>query len=223
VEYLNTHYNITDLESLRDHYENGAPLPRNALFITFDDGWRSNYDLLPIIEEKKLSITIFLTTGLIGTNKKPAPLTNYNEKTVEEITDSYPSESERTMLSIDEIKDMSKLINFQAHGVHHHLSTYLTEEQLKAEIIESKNTVEGITGKPVYGFAYPYNRAGEKEAIIVKSCGFVLARRGGRIMNNPSTDRFLLNSIGIDENCSLKDFKTKIFRSELKTVLRSPN
>ncbi len=222
VAYLNTHYNITDLVCLQDFYENGASLPRNALFITLDDGWRSNYDLLPILEEKNLPVTIFLTTGLIGTTKKPAPIIDYYEKPVEEIKDVYPSESERTMLSVDEIKEMNTLVNFQAHGVNHHLSTYLSDEQLKSELMESKNTIEGITGKPVYAFAYPYNRAGEKEAKVVKSCGFVLARKGGRIMNNPYTDRFLLNCIGIAETCSLNDLKKKMFRAELKTILRSP-
>ena len=44
----------------------------------------------------------------------------------------------------DEIKEMSNLVNFQAHGVNHHLSTYLSDEQLKSELMESKNTIEGI-------------------------------------------------------------------------------
>ena len=80
---------------------------------------------------------------------------------------------------------------------HHHPSTHLSDEQLKTELTESKNTVEEITGKPVYALA-PCNRVGEKEIDIVKSSGFVLARTGGRMMNNSSRNRFLLNSIGID-------------------------
>jgi peptidoglycan/xylan/chitin deacetylase (PgdA/CDA1 family) len=210
---------VCSLEVLRDYYENGVPLPRNPLFITFDDGWKSNYSLLPLIETKEIPVTIFLTTGLIGSNMVPPPITFYSEATVEEIEAAYPISSERTMLTLEEIKEMSRVVDFQAHGVYHHLSTVLSPEKLREELQESKYTIEQITGNPVYAFAYPYNRAGVREAEIVESCGFTFARIGSRTMNTQSTNRFLLNSIGVGETNTVDEVRRKILNAELKTIL----
>jgi peptidoglycan/xylan/chitin deacetylase (PgdA/CDA1 family) len=219
IQYYSKHYTLCSLKELQDFYDNGIQLPRNPLFITFDDGWRSNYRLLPLIEEHEISVTIFLTTGLIGSNLYPPPINFYNEASIEEIEDAYPVKPERTMLTIEEIREMSKAVDFQAHGVHHHLSTILTPEKMREEILESKQAIEDITGKPVFAFAYPYNLANEREAEIVESCGFSLARVGDRVMNSFDTNRFLLNSIGINGDCSVDALNKKLLNAELKTIL----
>jgi peptidoglycan/xylan/chitin deacetylase (PgdA/CDA1 family) len=219
IKFLEKQYNITSLDYLLKHYQDGSPLPKNALFITFDDGWRSNYQLLPIIKKNQVPITIFLTLGFVGTNRKPAPITVYMKKKGDERNIEYPVEPERTMLNLEEIKEMSNLINFQAHGVNHYPSTLISEDNLKSELIKSKESIEEITGKPVYAFAYPYNKANEKVAKVVESCGYVLARIGGRIMNKPDTNRYLLNCIGIEERSSITELQNTLLKAELKTIL----
>ncbi len=45
-----------------------ASVPDNAVVITFDDGYRDNFDLaFPILSALSLPATVFLTTGVIGT------------------------------------------------------------------------------------------------------------------------------------------------------------
>ncbi len=221
LEYFSERYNIAHLDSLREHYENGSSLQRDSLFITFDDGWISNFSLLPLIEEKSVPITIFLTTSFMGTDRKPAPITYYQDDTIDEVENVSSFEAYRTMLNHEEIKEMSKVANFQSHGVHHHPSTLLSEDQLRTELLESRKAIEAITGKKVYAFAYPYNRAGVREAEIVASCGYSLARAGSRMMNNEKTSPFLLNSIGVEETCSINTLNKKILSAELKSLFYS--
>lgn len=219
IRFLEERFNITHLDRLRDFYENGAPLPDRCLFITFDDGWKSNYELLPVLEEQGIPITIFLTTGLIGSNKTPAPLTAYRVlDSLDVDAVDYPSSDERTMLTTDEIREMSGHVNFQSHLAGHHPSAKLTPDKLRSELLESKLTIEELTGKRVYCLAYPYNRVSPREVSLVSSSDYVFARSGARMMNDSETNRYLLHSIGIVKDWGIRELKNTLLFSELKTL-----
>ena len=49
-----------------DSVKNNTILPKNSFMITFDDGFRELYDIVaPILQEKKLTATIFLTRNYL--------------------------------------------------------------------------------------------------------------------------------------------------------------
>ena len=64
-------------------------------------------------------------------------------------------------ISWSEIKDISKnqLSSFQSHSVSHTAVSALSEEEIKNEMIESKDAIEQCTGKKVNSFCYPYGAA----------------------------------------------------------------
>ncbi len=222
IRFLEERFNITHLDRLCDFYENGTPLPERCLFITFDDGWKSNYDLLPMLKEQGIPITIFLSTGLIGSNKWAAPDTAYNKLDSEDVDAiEYQVSEERTMLTLDEIREMSNHVNFQSHLVGHHPVTKLTPDKLSSELTESKRTIEGLTGKQVYCFAYPYNRVSPEVISLVSSSDYVFARSGARMMNDDETNRHSLHSTGIVRDWGIRELKDAILFSELKTFRAS--
>jgi peptidoglycan/xylan/chitin deacetylase (PgdA/CDA1 family) len=69
MAYIGRAYRVLTVEELADRMRHGD-LPRNALAITFDDGYRDNLThAAPILTNYGLPATIFLATGLIGTGE----------------------------------------------------------------------------------------------------------------------------------------------------------
>ena len=235
VEYLARNYTFTPLKTLSEALSGPQKnIPRNSLAITFDDGWRSNYDLLPVIREHGCPITIFLSTGLLGTHRRPGSRILYDTQMIDEdflqsvvpgdgdtssLEDGQEMAEERTMLSADEVGKMKESVDFQSHGVNHHVSAAIPLEAFQFELRESKRFIEELTGREVYAFAYPYNRAGRREAEAVEEAGYMIARVGQRMLNSAETNRYMLNSIPVVRDCSVSDLRKNIEIAEMKTAI----
>lgn len=66
VVFLKRHFQVVDImEGVERSHSNGRPV----CAITFDDGWRDNYDVaFPILKKHGVPATIFLCAGLVGTS-----------------------------------------------------------------------------------------------------------------------------------------------------------
>src|SRR4030095_13864207 len=64
LSFVERHFDIAPLSSILD-VETGRRRPRCV--ITFDDGWRDNYELaFPALRKRGLPAAIFVTTDFIG-------------------------------------------------------------------------------------------------------------------------------------------------------------
>lgn len=71
IAQLAKHYTVMPLDALVEKARAGESVRRHAA-ITFDDGFRDNFDIaLPILEKYGMSATIFLITGNIESQKAP--------------------------------------------------------------------------------------------------------------------------------------------------------
>jgi peptidoglycan/xylan/chitin deacetylase (PgdA/CDA1 family) len=69
MEHIARHYTVLTVENLVERLREGR-VPRRALALTFDDGYRDNLThAAPILARYGLPATIFLTTGYIGTRE----------------------------------------------------------------------------------------------------------------------------------------------------------
>lgn len=66
LDYLLQHYEPIDLSQLIEHAQKGKALPKNAFFLTFDDGLSECYHVIaPILKEKGIPATFFLNSDFV--------------------------------------------------------------------------------------------------------------------------------------------------------------
>ncbi|RJQ17678.1 MAG: polysaccharide deacetylase family protein [Nitrospiraceae bacterium] len=66
MKFLSRHFNVMSLSALSGCYRSGK-LPRNAVVVTFDDGYKDNFtNAYPILKKYGIPATIFLITDFIG-------------------------------------------------------------------------------------------------------------------------------------------------------------
>ncbi len=66
LDYYLAHYSVIDLHDLLAHYRQGRALPRNPLLLTFDDGFREDYEVAaPILKKKGVPATFFVCSAFV--------------------------------------------------------------------------------------------------------------------------------------------------------------
>lgn len=70
MRYLRDVYRLISPLELAEIIRTRARVPERSCLITFDDGWRDNFDIAyPILRKHEIPALIFLTTGFVGTNR----------------------------------------------------------------------------------------------------------------------------------------------------------
>lgn len=72
LAYLCRHYEIISLDTLVSCLESGQRVPEKSIVLTFDDGFRDNFDnAFPMLQKHRAPATIFLVTDSIETGQLP--------------------------------------------------------------------------------------------------------------------------------------------------------
>ncbi|MCI6151791.1 MAG: polysaccharide deacetylase family protein [Fusobacterium perfoetens] len=168
------------------------------IMITFDDGYKDNYEVaFPILKKYGFKGTIYL----LGEAK-------YNSWDV-----NNPKNPEKKFILMDdeEILEMQEYgIEFGGHTLNHPMLARLDLEKVKKEILESKKITEKMLGKKMNCFAYPYGNLSEEVKEIVKEAGyeFAVATDSGDITFDK--DLFQIRRIAIFPKNNMLSFKRKV-------------
>jgi len=213
---LKSKYNIISLKDYIKKRKLGKDnLPSKSLIITFDDGYKSVYQLKSILKKYKIHVTIFLCSRIVGTNRhfwwdydidknKREYLKNIPDKKRLEILRKLGFEEEkefedRQTLSKDEIEEMKNIVDFQSHTMFHPILPNCNTERAYEEISQSKIDLENNYGLKIYALSYPNGNYSEREITIVKEVGYECAVTVDLGFNSENTDLFRLKRICIDD------------------------
>jgi peptidoglycan/xylan/chitin deacetylase (PgdA/CDA1 family) len=189
-------YHVVTLDELYDFLDFKTDLPGKSVVITFDDGWRSLYEIgLPILKEYGYPATLFISTSMITGSSKT--------------------------LSWDQVREMADAgIDMQCHTVDHRNLSTLKEgepfrdyyEDLERELVRSTRAIEKKTGRKVSYLAYPYGATNHLVIALLKKVGY----RGALTVKRGPTP-FFASNYRVRRSMIYGDFDLRRFEKNLST------
>ncbi len=186
MAYLkNNGYTVLTLQQFYDFIDFRRRPPKKSVVLTIDDGLKTAHTIaFPILKKYGFPAVIFINT--------------YN------IKDSA-NKNTMTWEDLRELKD-SGLIGIESHSVTHEDLTKISDEQLMAELGESKRLIKSMLGITSTAFAYPYGLFNRKTIDMLTQygykSGFTVIRGGNAFFFN----HYSLNRSMIYNSEKIEDF-----------------
>lgn len=187
MKFLSANYYLATLDEVVGYIKDGKKLPKKAVAVTFDDGYKNNLlKALPILEKYNVPATIFVVGDI--------------EKSREYVANKLE------MLQEDDIKKLadSSLINIEYHSKSHKLVDTLSTSEIKEEI-DSK-------GRYKY-FAYPGGHYSTETISLFKKDGYKAAFTIKPGLVRKGDDVFLIKRNVIERGLSFWKFRYKLTKA----------
>lgn len=156
---LESGFEFCNIEQLVDRADGSEP-PAGLVALTFDDGLEDNHAVvLPLLQTWGIPATVYVQTGAIG---GPHP--------------AMSADSGVRMMTEAQLRELASAgVEIGAHTVDHPDLSLLEESECLRQMVESRRTLERITGGPVRTFAYPFCRYGDAAVAAAQKAGFTAA------------------------------------------------
>jgi peptidoglycan/xylan/chitin deacetylase (PgdA/CDA1 family) len=191
-------------------------LPPHAAVLTFDDGHRGNAAILEVLERRKVPVTIFLCSGIVGTRRRfwfKEPLDRSIKRELKHETNAGRLErlaafgfaqdreaEDRQALSAEEIERMRGLVDFQAHTIFHPILPACTDAEARAEIEDCRRQLERAFGLEIYALAYPNGDYSPRDVELTRSAGYACALTTEHAFVDGTTDLFRMPRVAINDD-----------------------
>lgn len=122
---------------------------RPTVTLTFDDGFQDIYsDIVPVLEELKIKAIFFVN---------PSFLDFKGDQANDVLIKRYKSFLKKDFLTSDQLQSISNAgFEIGSHTLTHERLNHADGFTIRKEIVESKEQLEKLTGKPCSCFAYPF-------------------------------------------------------------------
>jgi peptidoglycan/xylan/chitin deacetylase (PgdA/CDA1 family) len=185
--FFKRRFRVVSLRDLVDRLERGLDLNRE-LAITFDDGYRDNFEhAAPVLENFSLPATFFVVTQWIGTDVVPWWDRQQGVR--------HP------WMTWDQVRALHrKGFDIGGHTRTHADLGKVSDVDAREEILGSRLELERQLSAPVESFAYPYGgrqHLTDRNRELVKAAGFRCCCSGFGGINAPGGDPFSLRRVPI--------------------------
>ncbi|WP_242614687.1 polysaccharide deacetylase family protein [Actinomadura roseirufa] len=129
---------------------------RGLVGLTFDDGYADFATrALPALVRFGFTATVFAVSGRIG---------SYN---------AWDDGPRKPLMTVEQLRTVARAgMEVGSHGRYHVSLPGTGATELRAELEESRASLEELLDRPVTGFAYPYGHATRREIDAVRAAGY---------------------------------------------------
>ncbi|MDO8742618.1 MAG: polysaccharide deacetylase family protein [bacterium] len=145
-------YHVVTFTDLEYYYKNKKPLSRNPIILSFDDGWKDQFQYaFPILKKHGYTATFFVFTNSID---------------------------HKSFFSLAQLKEMlaAGMIIGSHSRTHPYLTQITNQDALWREISGSKKILEDLLGVRIHEFAYPFGAYNDTIVAMAKKAGYRSAR-----------------------------------------------
>jgi peptidoglycan/xylan/chitin deacetylase (PgdA/CDA1 family) len=170
--------------------------------VTFDDGYKSVYDLaLPILEEHGFPATVFVPTQLL---RGGGPLLWPG-------IDHWAEESTRDELTAMTAAQLRLLIakgwEIGSHTLTHPRLPELEDDELRRQLVDSKEQCAELTDVPCTSLAFPYGAVDYRVMAAAEDAGYEAAALLSSVLVRPSS--FAFDRVGVYRTDTMRTFRAK--------------
>ncbi len=167
--------------------------------LTFDDGFQSVVEnAVPVLVERKIPFAVFVTAGYMGS---PAGW-------AEDRGDPHAKEPIMTEAQIRSLP--VGLATLGSHTLTHRDLSVLPEEEIKTELVESKQKLESVTGQAVTLLTVPYGKYDSRVAELAEEAGYECLFRGSTRSLKNEDGGFIVERIRVSPSDWDLEFKLKL-------------
>ncbi|RKE04308.1 polysaccharide deacetylase family protein [Marinifilum flexuosum] len=190
-------------------------------FISFDDGWKGNLKLIPILEKYQIPATFFIPVRPVMTGnfwwEFAAQFVEENEefKSVEELK-KLPNDRrmqlirgaagrydlKRSCIELSELKRLNEnpFITIGSHTYHHPITIQCSDEELDFEYRESKKTLEEWLSVEINSFSFPNGDYNQRDLDLLKKYNYKMAFTVNPELNLNFISEFQIPRVSINSN-----------------------
>jgi glycosyltransferase involved in cell wall biosynthesis len=191
-------YEVIGFDELASALREGTLLPRRAVAITIDDGYRDNLEIAhPILRRRGFPATIFLVSDRLGKES------DWSSRGVA---------ARRPLLTLEQVKEMrAEGVRFGAHTRTHCRLAEAADEAIDEEVSGSREELERLLGEDVDTFAYPYGSIDGRAVAAVEDAGFLAACSVEPRLANAGSDPLQIPRIEVRASDSTLRFLRKLW------------
>jgi peptidoglycan/xylan/chitin deacetylase (PgdA/CDA1 family) len=170
--------------------------------VTFDDGYRSVYDhALPILEEHGFPATVFVPTELVrggGPLLWPG-IDHWAEEPTSDELEAMTAAQLRLLIA--------KGWEIGSHTLTHPKLPELDDEELRRQLVESKEQCAELTDVPCTSLAFPYGAVDYRVMGAAEDAGYEAAALLSSVLVRPSA--FAFDRVGVYRADTMRSFRAK--------------
>ena len=189
LKFLQTSgFHILSVAEAADILAGKGKMPRQAVVITFDDGYEDNYlAALPVLEKNGVKATFFVVTGKMG---QPGYLT------------------------WDQVREMKRRgMEIGSHTVNHYTLNEINLKEFERELLLSRLMLQNNVEMPVVLFANPFGETAPAVVGLLRQTGYEAACSSVVGINRPGENPYILKRMSVPRSTAgILEFKLRLWR-----------